>query len=209
MLFTEIIHKKQTWEIKHFPSYYSTLKSTVVQYDSWNTGWCGVSRQKQLLTRGGMGGGRAEGPAAIGDAGRLHLPSYTWLWWHGFWFFAGLASVYPLEGASLVAQRLKRLPAMRETWVRSLGGEDPLEKEMATHSTILAWRLPWTEEPGGLHSKGSQRVGHNWTTSLSLSPSWKKTIQRYLGSSCFLLVIDDTIALDRILNGCCNLLKPL
>ena len=56
---------------------------------------------------------------------------------------------------SLVAQRLKHLPAMRETWVRSLGREDPLEKEMATHSTILAWRIPWTEEPGGLQSTGS------------------------------------------------------
>ena len=55
---------------------------------------------------------------------------------------------------SLVAQRLKRLPAMRETWVRSLGREDPLEKEMATHSSILAWRIPWMEEPGGLQSTG-------------------------------------------------------
>ena len=62
--------------------------------------------------------------------------------------------------ASLVAQRLKRLPAMWETWVRSLGREDPLEKEMATHSSILAWRIPWTEESGGLQSIGSQRVGH-------------------------------------------------
>ena len=52
--------------------------------------------------------------------------------------------------ASLVAQRLKRLPAMQETWVRSLGREDPLEKEMATHSSIPAWRIPWTEEPRGL-----------------------------------------------------------
>ena len=59
---------------------------------------------------------------------------------------------------SLVAQRLKRLPAMRETWVLSLGREDPLEKEMATHSSLLAWRIPWTEEPGGLQSTGSQRV---------------------------------------------------
>ena len=59
------------------------------------------------------------------------------------------------QGASLVAQRLKRLPAMRETWVQSLGREDPLEKEMATHSSILAWRIPWTEEPGGLQSLGS------------------------------------------------------
>ena len=63
--------------------------------------------------------------------------------------------------SSLVAQRLKHLPAMRETWVRSLGREDPLEKEMATHASILAWRIPWTEEPGGLQSTGSQRVGHD------------------------------------------------
>ena len=60
-----------------------------------------------------------------------------------------------------MAQRLKRLPAMQETWVLSLGREDPLEKEMATHSSILAWRIPWAEEPGGLQSTGSQRVGHN------------------------------------------------
>ena len=54
--------------------------------------------------------------------------------------------------ASLVAQRVKRLPAMQETYVQSLGWEDPLEKEMATHSSILAWRITWTEEPGGLKS---------------------------------------------------------
>ena len=63
--------------------------------------------------------------------------------------------------ASLVAQRIKRLPAMQETRVRSLGGEDPLEKEMATHSCILAWRIPWTEETGRLQSTGPQRVGHD------------------------------------------------
>ena len=63
--------------------------------------------------------------------------------------------------ASRVAQRLKRLPAMRETWVRSLGWEDALEKEVATHSSILAWKIPWTEEPGRLPSMGSQRVGHD------------------------------------------------
>ena len=56
---------------------------------------------------------------------------------------------------------VKCLPAMRETWVRSLGGEDPLEKEMATHSSILAWKIPWTEEPARLQSMGSQRVGHD------------------------------------------------
>ena len=62
---------------------------------------------------------------------------------------------------SLVAQRVKRLPTMQETWVQSLGQEDPLEKETATHSSILAWRIRWTEEPGGLQSMGSQRVGHD------------------------------------------------
>ena len=59
---------------------------------------------------------------------------------------------------ALVAQRLKHLPAIWETWVRSLGREHPLEKEMATHSSILAWRIPWTEEPGGLQSMGSQSI---------------------------------------------------
>ena len=64
-------------------------------------------------------------------------------------------------GASLVAQRVKCLPAKQETWLRSLGQEDPLEKEMATHSSTLAWKIPWTEEPGRLQSMGSQRVGHD------------------------------------------------
>ena len=64
-------------------------------------------------------------------------------------------------GASLIAQLVKNLPAVQETWVRSLGREDPLEKEMATHSSILAQKIPWTEESGGLQSTGSQRVGHD------------------------------------------------
>ena len=62
-------------------------------------------------------------------------------------------TLYLIRGfipTSLVAQRLKRLPAVQETWVQSLGREDPLEKEMATHSSILAWRIPWMEEPGGI-----------------------------------------------------------
>ena len=63
--------------------------------------------------------------------------------------------------ASLVAQRLKRLPATQETWVLSLGREDPLEKEMATHSNTLAWKIPWMEEPDRLQSMGLQRIGHN------------------------------------------------
>ena len=68
-----------------------------------------------------------------------------------------------------VAQMVKRLSAMQETWVRSLGWEDPLEKETAAHSSILVWKILWTAEPGRLPSTGSQRVGHDWATSLSLS----------------------------------------
>ena len=63
--------------------------------------------------------------------------------------------------ASLVAQMVKNRPVMQEIWIQFLGWEVPLEKEMATHSSILAWRIPWTEEPGELQSMGSQRVGHS------------------------------------------------
>ena len=66
-----------------------------------------------------------------------------------------------LQGASLVAQSVKTLPAVQETWVWFWGQEDPLEKETATRSSILVWRISWTEEPGGLQSMGSQRVGHD------------------------------------------------
>ena len=67
----------------------------------------------------------------------------------------------PWNVASLVAQMVKNLPAMQETWVCSLGQEDPLEKGMATHSSVLTWEIPWAEESGGLQSMGSQGVGHN------------------------------------------------
>ena len=63
--------------------------------------------------------------------------------------------------ASLIAQSVKNLPAVQETQVRSLGWEDPLEKEMAIHASIHAWKMSWTDEPGGLQSMGSQRVGHD------------------------------------------------
>ena len=63
-----------------------------------------------------------------------------------------------------LAQSVKNLPAVQETRVRSLGQEDPLEKEMATHTSILAWKISWTEKPGGLQSVGSQRVEHDWVT---------------------------------------------
>ena len=72
--------------------------------------------------------------------------------------------------APLVAQTVKNLPAMRETWVRSLGWEEPLEKGTATHSSILAWRIPWTEETARLQSMGSQRVGHSWATFTFMLP---------------------------------------
>ena len=77
-----------------------------------------------------------------GDSSELHLLCTLFLIW-----------------ASLVAQTIKNLPAMQEMWVRPLGWEDALEKGMATHSSIPAWRIPWTEEPSGLQSMGSQRVG--------------------------------------------------
>ena len=70
--------------------------------------------------------------------------------------------------ASPLVQMVKNLPAMWETWVRSLGWEDLLEKGMATHSSILAWRIPWTEEPGRLQSMDSQRVRHDWVTNTNM-----------------------------------------
>ena len=71
-------------------------------------------------------------------------------------------------GLKTVAQTVKPVSTMQETWVRSLGQEDPLEKEMAIHSSTIAWKIPWTEEPGRLQYMGSQRVRHDGATSLSL-----------------------------------------
>ena len=68
------------------------------------------------------------------------------------------------SGFSLVIQLVKSPPGLQETQVQFLGGEDPLQKGMATHSIVLAWRIPWTEEPGRLQSRGSQRVGHDLAT---------------------------------------------
>ena len=90
-----------------------------------------------------------------------------------------------LFGASLVAQKVKTLPAMKETWVWSLGEEDPLEKEMATHSSILAWRILLTKEPSRLQFMKSQRVGHS-----VYSLSWSKMelnpyFSYYLGLPCW------------------------
>ena len=91
----------------------------------------------------------------------IHLDPNPWvpLW---FYQFLNLCSFWVPVTLSLVAQMVKHLPAMRETWVRSLDWEDLLEKKMATHSSILAWEIPWTEEPGGLQSMGLQRIRHDW-----------------------------------------------
>ena len=83
-----------------------------------------------------------------------------------------MLTTFGLRGASLVAQMVKSLPAMRETWVWSLGREDSPEKGMATHSSILAWKIAWTEGASGLHSMWSQRVGHDWASNTSL---WLET----------------------------------
>ena len=85
--------------------------------------------------------------------------------WEEIW---NLSNGRFLNWTSLVAQRVKHLPTMQETQVRSLGREDLLEKEMATHSSTLAWKIPWMEDPVGLQSMGLQRVGHEWVTSLLL-----------------------------------------
>ena len=107
----------------------------------------------------------------------LHWPLLPLSWYcpvfkpfftHSFWHFLLFAEY--LLWASLVAQRLKHQPGMWEIWVQFQGREDPLEKEMAIPSSTLAWRIPWREEPGRLQSMGSQRVGGDWATSLSLSP---------------------------------------
>ena len=74
-----------------------------------------------------------------------------------------------ISTSSLVAQAVKNLPAMQENWIQSHGWEGPLEKGMATHSTILAWRIPWTKEPGRLQSMGLQRVRHDWATNTFIS----------------------------------------
>ena len=82
---------------------------------------------------------------------------------------------------SLVVQMVKNLPAMQETWVQSLSQEDPLEKDMATLSIILAWRIQWTEKPGRLQTMGSQRVRHDWATNTHFSSVWRPGVHLLRG----------------------------
>ena len=97
-------------------------------------------------------------------------------------FFTNFFCIYTSNvhiHASLVAQMVKNLTILQKTWVWSLSWEEPLEEGMATHSSILAWRSLWTEEPGGLQSLGSQRVGHDWATKHSTANAYIDTyIQR-------------------------------
>ena len=97
---------------------------------------------------------------------------------------------------SLVAQTVKRLPTVKQTWVRSRGQEDPMEKEMATHSSTLAWKIPWTEERSRLQSMGSQRVGHDWVTSLHLTiPSGSNSKE----SACYAGDLVQSLAWEELL----------
>ena len=96
-----------------------------------------------------------------------HVMHISWLLY--FLFYIGI------QLAFLVAQMVRNLPEMQVTWILSLDREDPLGKEMATCSSILAWRIPWAEEPGGLQSTGSQRVGHSWATNIFTFNSFKWT----------------------------------
>ena len=88
----------------------------------------------------------------------------AWVWWYLYSLIDWKICDPKIPWAFLVVQMVKNLPEMQETQVRSLGWEVPLEKAMATHSGILAWRIPWTEEPAGLQSMGLQRAGHEWVT---------------------------------------------
>ena len=89
------------------------------------------------------------------------------------------------SGIPLVTQTVKNLPAVWETWVPSLSWEDPLEKGMATHSCLLAWRIPWAEETGGLQSTGSPRVGQNWATNtFTLSHRKKPSSESWVALDC-------------------------
>ena len=98
----------------------------------------------------------------FGSPPEIEVRSWQWDCW--------ILATRPPGRATLVAQIVKNLPAMQETWVWSLGQEDPLEKGMATHSSILAWKIPETEEPGRLQSMGLQRVGHFWATNTHRPP---------------------------------------
>ena len=154
-------------------------------------GPCGQERrQEQAHSRPGATRGRILNEKAAGSLPGPALFLTHWRVWpyrEIYWVGQGVCSGFPVRCCrktqtnilanpilnwkvqnSKLPGWLKNLPAMWETGVQSLGWEDPLEKGIATHSRILVWRISWTEEPGGLQSMGSQRVGHDWVTFTSL-----------------------------------------
>ena len=139
-----------------------------------------------------------QGPWPQDRRGKCAMPvsnqrtQHSWMWakasmcqTHTTGTLDGIIPICPLPQnwkAPQVAQMVNNLPAMRETWVWFLGQEDPLEKEMAIHSSTLAWKIPWTKELDRLQSMGSQRVGHDWATSLHFAgiEVWKFTSKNKL-----------------------------
>ena len=128
--------------------------------------------------------GSSAGKESVDNAGD---PSST----HGSGRSAGGWIGYPLEYSwvSLVAQTIKNPPLMQETWVRSLGWEDPLEKRVATHSSILAWRIPWKRNLAGYSPWSQQRVRHDWATHFQYKEAGEKTSQRDLEKASFLTLL--------------------
>ena len=107
-----------------------------------------------------------QAPPSLGFSKQEHwsgvpLPSLTYIWAFIYIYIYTHTHTHTHIQASLVAQTVNNLPSTKETWVQSLGQEDPPKKEMATHSSVLAWRIPGMGEPGGLPSMGLHRVGHN------------------------------------------------
>jgi len=107
-------------------------------------------------------------------------------------------SLITLYGTSLVAQTVKNLPAMQETQIWSLGQEDPLEKGIATHSSILAWRISWTEEPGRLQSTGSQRVGYDRATNTVTFSLWCVVYKNIKSLCCMCVLVAQLCATNPI-----------
>ena len=148
-----ILHKLQIWENReHFLYFSSTAVTNGHEFDDLNQIIFPEPWSPQIWNQG-----------VISRATFLRAPESRC-------GSLGFGSKCSLIWASLVAQRLKRLPAMRETWVRSLDREDSPGEDLATHSSILAWRIPRTEEPGGLQSMGSPRVGHDWFAAAAATP---------------------------------------